>query len=363
MRFYKIVALSFLALTIVLLGLIILATTKRVEIMVVGKDDTKSVTIPFKVAAVAGERIIKGTVTSTAFSFAATFYPTGTKTVEAIATGTATIYNKTGADQPLVKTTRLLSPAGVLFRLSERTLVPAGGSVNAPVYADQPGEGGNIAATAFTIPGLPEEKQKVIYAESSAPMSGGVRRVGVLSPEDLKAAEAGYRDKLVQAYQAGAPAGTGTPLVAVVRSAATVSDSVGAEVSEFTLRGENELAVVSYDQSALAELVARELQSALAADVEKALPGERMPTVAVVTADPAAGAAELTATTDVTVTIDPTVDKLAAQNFFGKNKDEIERYVLGLPHVSTVAVKFSPAWLRSAPDNPERIKVVVKKVE
>ena len=70
--------------------------------------------------------------------------------------------------------------------------------------------------------------------------------------------------------------------------------------------------------------------------------------------------AQISVHEEVMVTLDANAPRLSASNFFDKKKDEIERYVLGLHHVSGVEVKFSPGWMRNAPSVSDRIKVVVK---
>lgn len=100
--------------------------------------------------------------------------PSASAARDGVATGTVTLVNETGAAQPLVATTRLLSEGGVLFRLRDRVTVPAGGTVEAAVYADQPGPSGDIGPSRFTIPGLSPALQASIYARSSSPMTGGV---------------------------------------------------------------------------------------------------------------------------------------------------------------------------------------------
>src|SRR3989338_4000025 len=111
---------------------------------------------------------VKGQVISGSLGKTQSFTPTGTssKTVEDISTGTVKIYNNLSFAQSLVATTRLLSQEGVLFRLKSAVTIPAGGSVDAPVYADLPGVSGDIKPTRFTIPGLSEVRQASVYAES-----------------------------------------------------------------------------------------------------------------------------------------------------------------------------------------------------
>ena len=73
--------------------------------------------------------------------------------------------------------------------------------------------------------------------------------------------------------------------------------------------------------------------------------------------------AQLSVYQDVGVTLDANADKLSAQNFLGKSREEIERYALGLDHVSGVEVKFTPSWMSTSPTVPDHIKIVVKSVK
>lgn len=106
------------------------------------------------------------------------------------AVGRATIINTTGRGYTFVATTRLLSKEGVLFRMVKTTSIPANGSVEVDVKADQPGAEGDIGPTTFTIPGLPVDQQKLITAKSDAAMTGG-SGIGVkgVSQTDIDAAK------------------------------------------------------------------------------------------------------------------------------------------------------------------------------
>ena len=107
--------------------------------------------------------------------------------IPAKAHGIVTIQNDSLTEQQLVATTRLLSPEGVLFRITGGVTVPAKGTVSVEVRADKEGKEGEIEATAFTIPGLPQARQKEVYAKSAEKMVGGTeikRRV----EDDLAAA-------------------------------------------------------------------------------------------------------------------------------------------------------------------------------
>ncbi len=364
-RFYKIIALTFLVITVALLGVVIFITSKKATVVIVAKEDTKNVNVNVKVAKEPSDQnTMAGQVSSVDFAWNEKYFPTGNKTVEGTATGEVVIYNKTGASQVLVKTTRLLNPQGVLFRLNDRVTVPANGQVTAMVYADESGPKSDIPASTFIIPGLSEDKQKVIYAESTKSMTGGLSKVGVLSEQDLKVAEENYKEKVKEAYKNSLKldneAGV---IISVVNQSAAPTKKAGEEVTEFSLTGTSTIVVVSYNKDELSNILKREVSGKVDVTSEKALSVTNDPRVSLLGYDLTAGTAEVAVSQDVKVTLDSSGEKLSLQNFLGKTKEEIERYVLSLDHVSGVDVKFSPAWTRKAPSVPDKIKVIVKNIK
>ncbi len=96
------------------------------------------------------------------------------------ARGKVTIYNKySSANQPLVKTTRVLSKEGKLFRLVNSVTVPGmkgdiPGEIEVKVVADKPGSAFNIEASNFTVEGFKgNPKYEKFEVDSSNAMSGG----------------------------------------------------------------------------------------------------------------------------------------------------------------------------------------------
>ncbi|MEK7213402.1 MAG: hypothetical protein AAB678_03135 [Patescibacteria group bacterium] len=365
-KFYRTVALSFLVITIILLGVVIFITSKKASITIVAKEDAKPLTLTVSVGPTqAGANSVTGVVTSTVFKWSEKYSPSGNKVVTNTATGEALIYNKSNLDQTLVKTTRLLTPSGLLFRLSEKVIVPANGKITVGIYADQPGAAGEIGPSQFTVPGLSAEKQKVVYGESTKPTVGGTRKIGILSEEDIKAAKVDYTEKVKQAWatEANKIMGSGQKITAIADQNVTVNKQAGDEVTEFTLNGNNTIVAVAYNQEELTALFNKELTDKIDPSAEKVLSAKKEPTVSLVSYDLNRGTAQLSAIEEITVTLDANAEKLAVTNFLGKSKDEIERYVLGLNHVTGVEVKFSPAWMLSAPTVPDRIKIIVKNIQ
>lgn len=123
------------------------------------------------------------------YTFTNTNLQTTTETTEK-AEGIIQITNDWTQNQPLQATTRFQSPDGKIFRSTERVDVPAGGTVNVHVIADEAGVSGTLPVdTHFTIPGLWQGLQDQIYGTSVETFSGGVKKIAVISATDIEQAK------------------------------------------------------------------------------------------------------------------------------------------------------------------------------
>lgn len=366
-NFYRTIAFSFFVITIFLLGVIVFFTSKKAEIVVIAKESVKNINFAINVEENCDtDKCITGSVTSMVFVWTEKYFPTGTKIKLGIAEGKITIYNKSGSSQALVKTTRFTTKDGVLFRLKENITVPANGEIIADVYADQPGGLSDIEPSDFTIPGLSLDKQKLIYGKSSEPMKGGSVKVGILSEDDLSSAKKDFQEKTTKAFITNNPEidlPNRREIISVSKEEMSPSNKAGEEVSEFTITGTSEITVVSFTEDEIMELIEKEAGKKIDFTLEKLVSAKKEPTITISSMDLTNKKAELLVVQEATVTLDANAEKLSAQNFAGKKKDEIERYVMGLNYVSGVEVKFSPSWMRTAPTVMDKIKVVVKNVQ
>ncbi|MFA5355448.1 MAG: hypothetical protein WC302_01840 [Candidatus Paceibacterota bacterium] len=112
------------------------------------------------------------------------FQATGHATREGKASGKITVYNEYSTNSQLfVSTTRFVSAEGKVFRTPVAVTIPGGhyeggklvpGEKEIEVTADESGPEYNIGATTFSIPGLAgTAKYTKFYAKSSQPMTGG----------------------------------------------------------------------------------------------------------------------------------------------------------------------------------------------
>jgi len=366
-NFYRTIALSFLVLTVILLAVVVFITSKKATITILAKEDTRSLNLTVAVnSATTGKDVsglITGSVSAQVVNFSQKYFPTGYKTVEGLAGGEVVVYNKTNEPQVLVKTTRLLTDKGVMFRLSDKITVPANGQITASVYADKTGSDSDIGPSKFTIPGLSSDKQKVVYAESLKAMDSGLRKVGVLTSDDLEAAKKDFEQKLKDQYASSSLNGDMRKVVSVLDLKPSSDKAVGEEIDGFNLSGTSTIVIVTYNKNNLNDVINRALSSKIDNTLEKMLTVNSDPKVSVLTYDQSSGSAQLSVNQDVLVTLDANAEKLSPQYFMDKSKNDIEKYIFELNHVAGVEVSFSPSWISKAPTVPDKIKVVVKNVK
>ena len=364
--FYKFVALTFLAITLILFGVIVFMSSKRAVITITTRPEPVDITTTIGVNADSA-RTIPGRVVTTTVSGTEIYHPTGNKEESGIAEGIVTLHNETTLDQPLVATTRVLSADGVLFRLKERALVPAGGTVDAAVYADAEGSGSDIGPAKFTIPGLNETKQALIYATSESAMSGGIRKIGSVSLEDIDKAKKLIAEELKENAKAALAEQVDSELSLSVYDVSdpvyTTDAEIGEEVSEFTLSATVTVVGIFVSPEEVNKLASDVLMSRAIDDAEYIEPSDAAPVVSLSSYDLEREEAELDVTYTGRATINPESRQLAKIAFYGKTKDEVRRYLLSLDHVYGVDVHLRPAWTQTIPHVADHVDIVVKQVE
>lgn len=364
-RFYKFIALSFLIVTIVLLGFIVFMSSKRAEITIVTRSEPIHVQATVTIDPAQTKQIVSGFVTTTLVEAEQSFSPQGNKKEDGVAEGVVTLINDGDTEQALVATTRLLTPEGILFRMKDRAVVPAKGSIEVSVYADQKGISGDIGPSTFTIPGLNEAKQKIVYARSSTAMQGGVRTIGTVNEDDIQKAEKQMLEVLKKngsdALTALYPNNKG--LFEVAQYVFENDAKLGEEASTFKVTGRATVVGVFYDEAQLKAYAGEMLQKQVVdnSEVLESVQGE--PTVVLDSHDLGKGTAVLGVTHTGLVNIDPNSRELQKIMFFGKTEDEVRRYVMSLNHVQGVEMHFRPMWNRSVPHVADHVVVTIKQVE
>ncbi|MBD3360856.1 hypothetical protein GF366_03580 [Candidatus Peregrinibacteria bacterium] len=315
------------------------------------------------------------------------------------ASGTLTIINTTGNSWPLVARTRFQTEDGIVFRISDPVTVPAAtnegpGTVEVFVTADQVdaygaivGERGNIGPARFFLPGLRENSQKKLYAESYNPMTGGVTDyVTYISEEDIEAAKSRLSDELYKSaveelksaviskselvgesdvytlLEGEGAIKTGEPKVEIP------SGVVGEEKSEFTLSGEIYVSGVYYDHDAMLEILKSELTLKKSPQKELLTINEDSTSYRIFEWDDNSGKIKLTANIKgiEQFAIDPDQESgerllnKIKEHVAGKDIEEAKLYIQNLPQINKVEIESWPAWSPTIPNITDNIKFEIR---
>ncbi|HBF67170.1 MAG: hypothetical protein UX39_C0002G0024 [Candidatus Magasanikbacteria bacterium GW2011_GWA2_46_17] len=362
-RFYRNIAFGFLGLTLLLFGAVYLMSLKRVTITLA----TRPATIEAQAVVLVAEQrndlnSIRGSVQVWQDTYTKEFYPQSVREEPGIAAGKATLYNDTDRAQPLVATTRLLSKDGLLFRLKTAITIPARGTIQADVYADQTGEKNNINPTQFTIPGLTPAKQEVIYAKNESPMTGGVKRIGILGEADVKRAQEEFttvfRDFVTEKAKMLLPDFSGV-VVEMQDQEITVEGEVGKEVDVFTVNGKARIIAIGYETRELTEWANTKLkekigQNRLTLTIPDAAPELHFDALTEGNKE-----ARLIVTRSGSLHLDKDNVLIQQSAFVGKTAKDIKDYLGQVPGIDAVTIEFFPRWLKNAPSNPDKITVTL----
>lgn len=367
-KYYNKIVAGFVVLTAVLVVLIMYFSFAKTTIVVKAKEVPQELTLDAMVSDLSGTILlvdVDGTATSTNVQ--------STETTTGKAKGTVTIENHYTKDQPLSATTRLLSKSGVLFRTDEFVTVPAGGSVDVAVTADQEGATGDITPTTFEIVALWAGLKKDIYATSKTAMTGGVVSIGVVTTEDITAveqlAETDVLTKAQPLFEADIAARQGLPENRFIPEQgsiiSTLSQSVNASAGDhaasLTATLSATVGLVVLDKDVLLEFVNSEIESQMPAGFHlKSDLTLDMIAVTMGTLNEDKTDADLTITvhTPAVITADNSV--LNKDNLINKTGSEVIAYLEAFDQIESVSVNFSPFWVTRTPRLPDHIIIKVQ---
>ncbi|MDP3985541.1 MAG: hypothetical protein Q8P82_02140 [bacterium] len=367
-RLYRRIAFSFLAVAVILLAVALSFSFSRATIVIKPKKEALSTQLSVDVRKTPAEGEIQGRVFERVIKTAKTFAVKGDQatTIATRASGTVKLINTTSRSQPLVKTTRLLSKEGVLFRTDESVVVPATGSVEVLVHADQPGTSGEIGPSRFTIPGLWEGLQDKIYGESDASMCCGTESRRVITEEDLAAAETELVATMIkegmEKLRADEPdeAALQGEIILTEITEKKSSAPVGSEQTEFTISLTVGLTAVFYDRGALETMVRETLRDLAGAERELV---ELDPSRVIVTAervDVRTEAARLRVEATGLLVLRPDSGIFKKERLFSLDAAAVEAYFKTFHSVESVQIQFSLPWQTKIPRFKDQIEIRIQ---
>ncbi|MEK7584287.1 MAG: hypothetical protein AAB490_03510, partial [Patescibacteria group bacterium] len=194
-RYIRIVNL-FIALTVLALLATVYLTFARATVFVPGDREQFTATTSAEVDLGNTGSSIATTILSQEFEVSDTFPVRAKESASKKTGGMVTLVNKYSRTQPLVRSTRIVTPDGKLFRIAESVNVPAGGTIEVFAEADEEGDSYLVNATTFSIPGLWEGLRELIYAEGTQPMTYERIVASVVTADDITAARSALQGNI-----------------------------------------------------------------------------------------------------------------------------------------------------------------------
>jgi len=307
--------------------------------------------------------MIQGKIASSTNEITQNFSVAEGETVDALATGTVTLYNDRETAQTLVATTRLLSPENILFRLKEKVIVPAHSTLVAEVYADEKGITGNIEPTSFIIPGLNESLQTLVYAKSETPMTGGTRQIGMLTQTDIDQAttEFGKNDLANLLAQYIDDIDNMTLIdTAIETSGINLAEKIGEQVDNFTMTGQISLNAIFANKNDILEIAKNEIENNNTNGSFVSVDPSSL-TYELKTLDTEQQIAVVTITISGLSTFDPQTDIFDKDLLVGFTKEDLELYFSQFDSINNIDVDFSPFWVTKVPILKDHIVIQIAK--
>ncbi|MFH1187417.1 MAG: hypothetical protein V1688_00985 [bacterium] len=371
---YKRIAISFLAVAIILVLVIVYFSWGKAAIKIEPARKTNKAEFFIDLgqrseATEALANLIPAAILETNIEDAKTFPTTGKKSIENKGNfvGTITVHNESGQEYTFVRTTRFLSADGILFRMQNPAKIPANGNADVEVYSDDKKFSGSLGPTKFTIPGLNLEKQKLVYGVTEKPLAKGGTEVYYLTEEDAASA----RQDLIKQLktQALSELQNGLKFRSRLFNEATQVEIVDEETTpkmgelaeNFEMKLKIKVIALSLDKS--------ELENEMEMKITEQLPAGREllnfnPDAIEYTMekyDPNGQIITLKVLYNVESAITKNNKIFDKENLAGLNEGEIKNYFMGFEDVKSADVKFSPFWVRRAPNLTDRIDIILIK--
>ncbi len=274
--------------------------------------------------------------------------------------GQVKLVSELSRDQVLIPTTRLLTPDGILFRLKNRVTVPANGSVMAEVYPDDPTKPLATAGTKFTIPGLSQNLQTLVYAEADKDFQASGSFVSAISQAEMDQALAGYSDELAQQIFDQIDSSQAKILTKQVLEQ-QFSNKVGDEVNEYTLKLKIGVIGVVFDEQPVKAFAQNILEGLIPADKELLTTNQDNLIYEIEKDDLDNKLAQIKSTIKGVTIISEDSPILAKDKLTTMNFDEIKAYLENFDDIDRVEVGFFPSWLKKIPFFQDHIIVRVIK--
>lgn len=370
-KLYRRLALRFFVLILVFVLIVAYFTATKLTVAITPAAEVVSDSVQFAVVSsqeaqtsLSAERVVPGEVMQSSLESDKTYQSSGEEKIGEEVVGEVVIYNDYSRNQPLVETTRLLTPDQKLFRISEGVTVPAGGSIRVEAYADTVSADMAIEPTTMTIPGLWAGLQDQIYAENPEPFQYKSQLNHYVRQGDLDLAINDIREALKNKLEQEIDwqIRPGDEIVYSIdedKSLLTIDAELGDEKEEFRVRAENQAVIVRFSKEKAQNLLEAKLAFSLPQEKEIVSFGSENISYTLDDYNLEDGTAEITASFKGSARVKE------KQNFVNKNQltnlseEQIKQYLNTFNEIEDYQLKFTPNFLKRSPHLSDRVEIII----
>ena len=280
------------------------------------------------------------------------------------AEGKIIITNGNTKAQPLVATTRFLSTDQKLFRLKESVTVPAKGKIEAMVAADQDGENYEIQPSKFTIPGLNENLQKIIYGKSTGQMLIPVVKTSAITQEDIDKAKESLSASLLKKAVDNLNSQVQTSQVLLVAPGETLKEDISAKVGDKKKQFDVDMTIkadgIIFSQDDLKNMGMEKLKMQIGDNQFIGEIKNENLKYTIKNIDLQAKKAVINLEISANSKFKPSDDFFNKSNLVGQSKEKVMEYFKSFAEVGNINFYFSPSWIKKMPLFQSRINIELK---
>lgn len=358
------------------MGYLLIPAKAKIEIWPKKENIEETITV----AVVPDQRsgnFLKGEISELERIVSQEFIAQGAKIKAVKASGIIRVYNGySTASQTLVATTRFLSDDGKLFRTPKRVVIPGGhyeggklvsGFLDIEVVADQPGEEYNIDPSTFSIPGLAgTPKYTAFYAKSFEPMKGGEKKeVPQVTQKDLDKAQEILTERALAESGIALKDSISSKDYVIINEAVTTKvvdfkadAEAGREIDKFSAQVKVLAGAIIFKESELKNFARNYIQGSFSPE-EKLIEQSLQIDYSLESADLSKN--ELVLKLVISAQSQSAPGEIQLKEIIkNKNAEEIKNILKGFPQIEKARVELWPFWVSSAPENLDRIEVVLR---
>ncbi|NCD00585.1 hypothetical protein EOL94_00595 [bacterium] len=308
---------------------------------------------------------LTGSVMSITAESEGMYEATGEEIIGEEVIGKVTLVNNYTKDQPLVATTRLLTQDDKLYRIKDSVTIPAGGSVEVDIYADEVKAEMAIGPTKFIIPGLWAGLQDKIYAESKEKFVYQTKIENYVRPGDITKAQEDLKSKLIKDVEkeANRMFNKTDQVIYDVNLNLTKFEydvEAGSKEDVFDMKAESQVVVIAFPKERAEELAHSKLSLLIPQDKEiKDFDPESL-SYTLDNYNLKDGVATVKVSFSGKMSLKGNADIVDRKQLVNLKKDQIEKYLDNFSEIQSFELKFFPGFVNKAPYLPEKIDIVVE---